>query len=76
MHAEDIENGDNTDQDLSVTISSDVDSSGDSKVVAKSVEGEDDMVDVTMKDADDAVKPPKNIPMSARCVNICLTALG
>ena len=33
---------------------SDVDSAGDSKVVAKSVEGEDDMVDVTMRDASDA----------------------
>lgn len=42
---------DATDNDLVVTSASDVESGGDSKVIAKSVEGEDDMVDVTMKDA-------------------------
>ena len=39
---------------MSVTNASDIDSSGDGKVVAKSVEGEDDIVDVTMKDANDS----------------------
>ena len=33
------------------TTSSDADSAGDSKVVARSVEGEDDIVDVTMNDS-------------------------
>ncbi|KAK7414501.1 hypothetical protein QQX98_006612 [Neonectria punicea] len=41
---------DNTDSDVVITSASDADSSGDGKVVAHSVEGEDDMVDVTMKD--------------------------
>ncbi|KAJ4158310.1 uncharacterized protein LMH87_008842 [Akanthomyces muscarius] len=40
---------DATDTDMVAT--SDADSSGDGKVAAKSVEGEDDIVDVTMKDA-------------------------
>lgn len=43
------EEADGTDTDMVAT--SDADSSGDGKVAAKSVEGEDDMVDVTMKDA-------------------------
>lgn len=37
---------------------SDVDSAGDSKIVAKSVEGEEDIVDVTMSDSGDARKAP------------------
>lgn len=41
------------DTDMVITTSSDADSSGDGKVAAKSVEGEDDMVDVTMKDVDE-----------------------
>ncbi|GAO13887.1 uncharacterized protein UV8b_03877 [Ustilaginoidea virens] len=44
---------DGADGDVVVTASSDADSSGDSKVAANSVEGEDDMVDITMKDATD-----------------------
>lgn len=40
-----------TDNDLVVTSASDIESASDSKVIAKSVEGEDDLVDVTMKDA-------------------------
>ncbi|OAA74109.1 Metalloenzyme, LuxS/M16 peptidase-like, metal-binding protein [Cordyceps fumosorosea ARSEF 2679] len=40
---------DGTDMDMVAT--SDADSAGDVKVAAKSVEGEDDLVDVTMKDA-------------------------
>ncbi len=43
-----------TDGDLVVTSASDADSAGSNKVVAKSVEGEDDLVDVTMNDAEDA----------------------
>jgi ubiquitin carboxyl-terminal hydrolase 4/11/15 len=43
-----------TDSEMVNTTASDVDSAGDSKIVAKSVEGEDDMVDVTMGDASDA----------------------
>ncbi|CAK7562257.1 MAG: hypothetical protein SEPTF4163_000092 [Sporothrix epigloea] len=42
---------DATDNDLGVISASDVDSAGDSHVIAKSVEGEEDMVDVTMDDA-------------------------
>ncbi|KAL1899472.1 hypothetical protein Sste5346_002870 [Sporothrix stenoceras] len=42
---------DATDNDLVVTSGSDIESTSNSKVIAKSIEGEDDMVDVTMKDA-------------------------
>lgn len=42
-------------QELSVINTSDADSARDSGVVAKSVEGEDDIVDVSMQDA-----PEKN----------------
>ncbi|KAM0204587.1 hypothetical protein ACHAPA_001969 [Fusarium lateritium] len=48
------ENSDNVDGEV-VASASDADSSGDSKVVAKSVESEDDIVDVHMKDDDDAL---------------------
>lgn len=50
---EDIEEStDSIDPDLVVTTASDADSSGDSgKVVASSIDGEDDVVDVTMKDS-------------------------
>ncbi|KAI9731265.1 MAG: CSN-associated deubiquitinating enzyme Ubp12 [Claussenomyces sp. TS43310] len=41
----------NVDPDLVVTTASDADSSGDGKVMATSVDGEDDVVDVTMKDS-------------------------
>lgn len=44
----DTETGEATDAEMTHTSDGD---SGDSKVVAKSVEGEDDMVDVAMKDA-------------------------
>ncbi|PNY22306.1 Ubiquitin carboxyl-terminal hydrolase 12 [Tolypocladium capitatum] len=47
------ENTDSTDGDMVIATSSDADSSGDGKVAARSVEGEDDMVDITMKDAND-----------------------
>ncbi|KIL90912.1 hypothetical protein FAVG1_05607 [Fusarium avenaceum] len=48
------ENSDNVDGEV-VTSASDADSSGDSKVVAKSVESEDDIVDVHMKDDNNAL---------------------
>ncbi|KAK4156700.1 ubiquitin carboxyl-terminal hydrolase [Chaetomidium leptoderma] len=51
---EDADAAEATDAEMVNTAASDVDSAGDSKVVAKSVEGEDDMVDVTMRDAADA----------------------
>lgn len=38
------------DSDVVITTTSDADSSGDSKVAALSVDGEDDMLDITMKD--------------------------
>ena len=44
---------DTPDTDMVFTMVSDGDSSGDSKIAAHSVEGEEDMVDVTMKDASD-----------------------
>lgn len=47
------DNADAADSDMVVTTASDADSSGDGKVAARSVEGEDDMVDVTMKNAND-----------------------
>jgi ubiquitin carboxyl-terminal hydrolase 4/11/15 len=52
-----------------ITTASDADSSGDGKVVANSVEGEDDIVDVTMKDAasiasaNAAAMPPPELPL-------------
>ncbi|KAJ3526931.1 hypothetical protein NM208_g10954 [Fusarium decemcellulare] len=45
---------DNADGEMVLTSASDADSSGDGKVVANSVEGEDDMVDVQMKDANNS----------------------
>lgn len=54
--------------DMVITTASDVDSSGDSKIVAKSVEGEDDIVDVTMKDAQSNANtmPPPELPLPNR----------
>lgn len=46
---------DGVDADMIITTASDADSSGDGKVASNSVEGEDDMVDITMKDAADGV---------------------
>lgn len=48
------------DPDVVLTTQSDADSSGDSKVIAHSVEGEDDMVEVSMKDAGDS--PSESAP--------------
>ena len=64
--AEDSDTSENTDPEMSVTNASDIDSSGDGKVVAKSVEGEDDMVDVTMKDAHDNRQPTVQSNTTAR----------
>ncbi|KAF7563795.1 hypothetical protein G7046_g302 [Stylonectria norvegica] len=50
---EEVETLDNADAEMIITSVSDADSSGDGKVVANSVEGEDDMIDVSMKDASD-----------------------
>lgn len=41
---------DGVDQDIVLTTGSDADSSGDGKVVANSIDGEDGLVDVTMKE--------------------------
>lgn len=43
--------------DTDMVAASDADSSGDGKIAAKSVEGEEDMVDVTMKDASTPGQP-------------------
>ncbi|KAL2064140.1 hypothetical protein VTL71DRAFT_4634 [Oculimacula yallundae] len=43
---------DGADADIVLTTGSDADSSGDSKVVANSIDGEDELVDVTMKNAE------------------------
>lgn len=53
-YREDSDAAEATDSEMVNNPASDVDSAGDSKIVAKSVEGEDDMVDVTMRDASDA----------------------
>ncbi|KAK0674297.1 putative ubiquitin carboxyl-terminal hydrolase 12 [Cercophora samala] len=53
---EETDAGDNVDPEMA-NMASDADSSGDSKIVAKSVEGEEDIVDVTMADAGDVPKP-------------------
>ena len=51
-----------SDGDVNATSSSDADSSGDSKIAARSVDGEDDMVDVTMQDGGPAPeKPPSKL---------------
>ena len=54
--AEEADPSENTDPEL-VNASSDVDSGGDGKVVAKSVDSEEDIVDVTMGDASETQKP-------------------
>ncbi|KIH92949.1 ubiquitin carboxyl-terminal hydrolase 4/11/15 [Sporothrix brasiliensis 5110] len=58
---------DATDNDIVVTSGSDVESASDSKVIAKSIEGEDDMIDITMKDASavEAVTADQEEPGSA-----------
>ncbi|RFU72417.1 hypothetical protein TARUN_9848 [Trichoderma arundinaceum] len=62
---QDSESPETTEADMVITTASDADSSGDGKVVAKSVEGEDDIVDVTMKDAhgNTNTMPPPELPL-------------
>jgi ubiquitin carboxyl-terminal hydrolase 4/11 len=45
------DSSDNIDPDIVVTTASDADSSGDGKVMATSIDSEDELVDVTMKDS-------------------------
>jgi ubiquitin carboxyl-terminal hydrolase 4/11/15 len=62
---------DATDPDLVVTNASDADSSGDGKVVATSVDGED-FVDVTMKDSNGAgqsAEPPRSEALNSSSGN-------
>ncbi|RSM09585.1 hypothetical protein CDV31_007598 [Fusarium ambrosium] len=63
------ESSDNPDGEIVLTSASDADSSGDSKVVATSVEGEDDLVDVHMKDSTDAHAPLPHQPQVLRRFN-------
>lgn len=44
-----------------MTTSSDADSSGDSKVMATSIDGEDELVDVTKKDSK-SLRDPTELP--------------
>jgi ubiquitin carboxyl-terminal hydrolase 4/11/15 len=59
--SEDGDGAETTDPEM-VNGASDADSAGDSKVVAKSVEGEEDLVDVTMRDAADVRRPSASAP--------------
>ncbi|KAH0596359.1 hypothetical protein MHUMG1_06221 [Metarhizium humberi] len=54
-YTQETDASDGVDADLVITTASDADSSGDSKIVSNSVEGEDDMVDITMRDAVDNI---------------------
>ncbi|KAG6228008.1 hypothetical protein E4U34_005051 [Claviceps purpurea] len=53
----DADESDGNDGDVVVTSTSDADSSSDSKIAAQSVEGEDDMIDISMKDAPHQSQP-------------------
>ena len=58
---------DNIDPELVITTGSDADSSGDGKVAANSIDGEDEIVNVT-KQADgtqDSLKPQTEVSKSA-----------
>lgn len=46
---------DSVDPDIVLTNGSDADSSGDSKVIATSIDGEDGLVDVTMKGSNEVL---------------------
>ncbi|KAI9639992.1 hypothetical protein NHQ30_011551 [Ciborinia camelliae] len=50
------------DPDLVITTGSDADSSGDSKFVAHSLDGEDEFVDVAMKDSNSVPGPVEKLP--------------
>lgn len=66
MEDDEDTNTENTDSEMVVTNSSDADSAGDSKVIAKSIGSEDDMVDVSMKDAPDGRDAKKAEPPATR----------
>ncbi|KAI0179967.1 ubiquitin carboxyl-terminal hydrolase-like protein [Hypoxylon sp. FL1284] len=53
-NAEEVDGSDNTEPEIIGQSGSDAGSSNESRVVAQSVKGEDDMVDVQMKDASDS----------------------
>jgi hypothetical protein len=55
---------DSGETDMVLTTSSDADSSGGSKVVATSVDGEDELVDVTMNDSNDVRESTETDPTS------------
>ncbi|TVY17333.1 putative ubiquitin carboxyl-terminal hydrolase 12, partial [Lachnellula arida] len=59
---------DSIDPDIVLTTGSDADSSGDSKVVATSIDGEDGLVDVFMKEANGFPDPKENSVKSAKPV--------
>ncbi|KAK5990277.1 Ubiquitin carboxyl-terminal hydrolase 12 [Cladobotryum mycophilum] len=61
---EDSESTDAVDTDMVITTASDADSSGDSKIISKSIEGEDDIVDITMKDAATSSNSPSIAPIT------------
>lgn len=68
--APDPEHTDASDADIVVTTASDADSSGDSKVATHSVSGDDDMVDITMKDANNGSSgQPNGQSRILRCFN-------
>lgn len=60
-YSHDGEPTESSDQDPSLINASDADSSGDGRVVAKSVEGEDDIVDVSMQDAPQVNVAPEDV---------------
>lgn len=57
----------NSDVDPTLINASDADSSGDSRIVAKSIEGEDDLVDVSMQDAPDKVTTDEDADEYVTC---------
>jgi ubiquitin carboxyl-terminal hydrolase 4/11/15 len=57
---------DSVDPDIVLTTGSDADSSGGSKVVANSIDGEDELVDVTMKDSNGAPESTENSAFTSK----------
>jgi len=57
---------DSVDPDLVLTTGSDADSSGGSKVVATSIDGEDGLVDVTMKESNGVSESPTSDKASSK----------
>jgi hypothetical protein len=62
--ADDTEGSETTDPEI-INTASDVDSAGDAKIIARSVEGEEDIVDVRMSDATSARKTTASAPPEA-----------